>query len=49
MVATTTFMEKDFGTEIKIFEDFRTFSPTVSDQLSLREITTQNINFYAAM
>ena len=44
MVATTTFMEKDFGTEIKIFEDFRTFFPTAFDQISLREITNQNIN-----
>ena len=33
--ATTAFMKKDFGTEIKIFEDFRTFFTTVFDQLSL--------------
>ena len=28
-------MEKDFGTELKIFEDFRTFFTTVFDQRSL--------------
>ena len=30
---------------MEIFEDFRTIFSTVFDQLFLREITTQNINF----
>ena len=38
-------MEKDFRTEMEIFEDFRTFFPTVFEQLFLREIATQNIDF----